>query len=134
MKDHSKNRASTTSGSPYETNIGFCRAVRVGDMIAVSGTGPIALDGTTAGPSDAYRQAQRCLEIIVQAITDLGGSIDDVVRTRIYIVNVEDWEDVGRAHGEVFTATKPAATMVVVSKLLGEDWLVEIEADCIATD
>ncbi len=124
-------RTSTTSGSPYEASIGFCRAVRVGDTISVSGTGPIASDGSTAAPGDAYGQAKRCLDIIAHAITDLGGRVEDVIRTRIYLVNVEDWQAVGRAHGEVFTSIKPAATMVVVKELLVKDWLVEIEVECI---
>ncbi|MEQ9111905.1 MAG: RidA family protein [Rhodospirillaceae bacterium] len=124
-------RTSTTSGSPYETSIGFCRAVRVGHTIVVSGTGPIAADGTTANPGDAYGQAKRCLEIIAHAVTDLGGRMEDVVRTRIYLVHAEDWQEVGRAHGEIFASIKPAATMVVVKELLVKDWLVEIEAECI---
>ncbi|MGB1876315.1 MAG: RidA family protein [Rhodospirillaceae bacterium] len=127
-------RRSTTSGSPYEDSIGFCRAVRVEQMIAVSGTGPIGPDGKTASPGDAYGQAKRCLEIVTQAIADLDGQIEDVIRTRIYLVNVDDWEAVGRAHGEVFGAIKPAATMLAVDRLIGDDWLVEIEADCVVTD
>jgi enamine deaminase RidA (YjgF/YER057c/UK114 family) len=103
-------------------------------MIAVSGTGPIGPDGKTASPGDAYGQAKRCLEIVTQAIADLDGQIEDVIRTRIYLVNVDDWEAVGRAHGEVFGAIKPAATMLAVDRLIGDDWLVEIEADCVVTD
>lgn len=127
-------RRSATSGSPYEESIGFCRAVRMDQMISVAGTGPIGADGQTAAPGDAYGQAKRCLEIIAKAIVDLGGHIEDVVRTRIYLVNVDDWEAVGRAHGEVFGTIKPAATMVVVNQLIVEDWLVEIEADCFVKD
>lgn len=127
-------RTSTTSGSPYEKSIGFCRAVRVGNTITVAGTGPIGSDGKTAAPGDAYGQAKRCLEIIVQAITDLDGTPEDVVRTRTYLVDVNDWEDVGRAHGEVFATIKPASTMLAVHKLIGDDWLVEIEADCVVED
>lgn len=123
-------RQHTSSGSPYEDSIGFCRAVRTGNRIVAAGTGPIATDGTTASPGDAYGQAKRCLEIIAAAIEDLGGSMSDVVRTRMFLVNVTDWEDVGRAHGEVFTDTKPAATMLVVKELIVQDWLVEIEAEC----
>ena len=124
-------RTSTTSGSPYEDSIGFCRAVRAGNIITVAGTGPIGTDGKTAAPGDAYGQAKRCLEIMVHAIADLGGAPEDVVRTRMYVVNIEDWQAVGRAHGEVFGAIKPSATMVAVNRLIGEDWLVEIEADCV---
>ncbi len=127
-------RRSTTSGSPYEDTIGFCRAVRVGNHIFVAGTGPIGEDGTTAAPGDAYGQAKRCLAIIETAIADLGGSLSDVVRTRTYLINVEDWEAVGRAHGEMFKDIKPAATMLAVHKLIGDDWLVEIEAECIVEE
>ena len=124
-------RTSTTSGSPYEDSIGFCRAVRVGTHIFVAGTGPIGSDGNTAAPGDAYGQAKRCLQIIEKAIADLGGSVRDVVRTRTFLINVDDWEDVGRAHGEMFKDIKPAATMLAVHKLIGNDWLVEIEAQCV---
>lgn len=120
----------TSSGSPYEDSIGFCRAMRTGNRIVVAGTGPIAVDGSTAAPGDAYGQAKRCLEIIVTAIEDLGGTVKDVVRTRMFLVDVDDWEAVGRAHGEVFADTKPAATMLAVKALIGKDWLVEIEAEC----
>ena len=124
-------RTCTSSASPYEDSIGFCRAVRVGHHIFVAGTGPIGADGTTAAPGDAYGQAKRCLEIIENAIADLGGTMKDLVRTRTYLVNVDDWQDVGRAHGEAFATIKPAATMLAVKKLIGEDWLVEIEAECV---
>ncbi len=127
-------RTSTSSGSPYEDSIDFCRAVRVGNHIFVAGTGPIGADGKTAAPGNAYGQAKRCLEIITQAIADLGGSLSDVVRTRTYLTNVVDWKDVGRAHGEVFGEIKPAATMLAVHKLIGADWLVEIEAECVVED
>lgn len=103
----------------------------MGSEIKISGTGPIAADGTTETPGDAYGQAKRCLEIIQQAIIDLGGRIEDVVRTRIYLVDVADWEAVGRAHGEIFADIKPAATMIVVRRLIDPDWLVEIEAECL---
>lgn len=127
-------RQLTTSGSPYETSIGFSRGVRVGSTLKIAGTGPIGVDGKTACPGDAYGQAKRCLDIIRQAILDLGGGIEDVICTRIYLVNVEDWNAVGRAHGEVFGEIKPAATMVVVQRLIGEDWLVEIEAECLTEE
>lgn len=124
-------RQHTTSGSPFEATIGFSRGVRVGTSIKIAGTGPIAPDGTTASPGDAYGQAKRCLEIIHHAIRDLGGEIEDVVRTRVYLVDVNDWEAAGRAHGEVFSDIKPAATMIVVQRLIVDDWLVEIEAECV---
>ncbi|MCH7948534.1 MAG: RidA family protein [candidate division Zixibacteria bacterium] len=123
-----------SSGSPYEKTIGFSRAVRIGNIIAVSGTGPIADDGSTASPGDAYAQAKRCLEIIATAIKDAGGRLENVFRTRMYITDAADQEKVGRAHGEYFGEIKPASTMVVVKALVRDDWLVEIEADCYAED
>lgn len=120
-----------SSGSSYEPVIGFSRAVKVGRMIAVSGTAPIGADGRTVGAGDAAAQTRRCLEIIIAAIEQLGGSARDVVRTRTYISRVEDWEQIGRAHGEFFSDIRPASTMVKVGGLLDPEWLVEIEADAV---
>lgn len=119
------------SGSPYESTIGFCRAIRVGDRIIVSGTGPIGPDGSSAAVGNAYGQAKRCLEIIKAAIEEAGGSLYDVVRTRQYVTDRSVWEEVGRAHGEFFGKIQPASTMVVVKGLVREEWLVEIEAEAI---
>lgn len=116
------------SASPYEKEIGFSRAIRSGKRILVSGTAPIGKDGQTV-KGDAYEQAHRCFEIIVESIEALGGSKSDVVRTRMFLVNADDWRDVGRAHGEFFRGTNPAATMVVAKGLLDPDWRVEIEAE-----
>ena len=121
------------SGSPYEPIIGYCRALRVGDRILVSGTTSLESDGSTHAPGDAYHQAKRCLETIMRAVVQLDGHACDVVRTRIYLVNAEDWESVGQAHGEFFGENRPAATMVVVAGLLRADWLVEIEAEAVVT-
>jgi len=126
-------RKNIPSGSPYEDVVGFSRAVRVDNTIIVSGTAPIALDGTTAAPGDPYGQAKRCLEIIKQAIETAGGHMTDVVRTRMYITDAEIQHEVGRAHAEFFRDIKPAATMVVVSGLVRDDMLVEIEAECLVT-
>ena len=123
-----------SSGSPYEESIGFSRAVRVGNTISVSGTAPIQPDGSTASPGHAYGQTKRCLEIIKKAIEDAGGKLSDVVRTRILVTDMSRWEDIGKAHGEFFHDIKPAATMVEVKGLVRDDWLVEIEADCIITE
>ncbi|HEX6251181.1 MAG TPA: RidA family protein [Gemmatimonadaceae bacterium] len=120
-----------SSGSSYEPVIGFSRAVKVGRTIAVSGTAPIGTDGRTVGAGDPAAQTRRCLEIIIAAIEQLGGSARDVVRTRTYITRVEDWEQIGRAHGEFFADIRPASTMVKVAGLLDPDWLVEIEADAV---
>ncbi len=119
-----------TSGSPFEVPIGYSRAVRIGNLIAVSGTAPISPDGSTACPGDPYGQTIRCLNIIKNAIQDGGGTLDNVVRTRVYITDAAVWEQVGKAHGEVFGKIRPASTFVVVKGLLSPDWFVEIEADC----
>ncbi len=122
-------RQSVSSGSPYEESIGFTRAVRIGDLIAVSGTAPIAEGGGCACPGDLYGQTLRCLEIARQAIEDLGGSLSDVYRTRIMLTDISRWEDAGRAHGDVFRTIKPASTFVEVKGLIRPEWLVEIEVD-----
>lgn len=121
-----------SSGSPFEPRIGFSRAVRVGDTIHVSGTGPIWDDGSF--DDDAGAQARRCLEIVVSALEELGGSADDVVRTRIYLTDPADIDAVGPVHAEFFGTARPAATAVVVAALLDPRWKVEIEADAIVTD
>lgn len=108
--------------------------MRVGNQIVVAGTAPVAPDGTTAAPGDPYRQAVRCFEIIKDAIEQLGGSLDDVVRTRMYVVDLSHAEEIGRAHGEYFRSVRPVATMVGTSGLVRDDFLVEIEADCIVED
>lgn len=127
-------RLLVSSGSPYEEPIGFSRAVRVGNLIAVAGTAPVCADGKTAHPGDAYRQTLRCLEIIAAAIEEAGGKLENVVRTRMFLTRSEIWQDVGKAHGEYFGKIRPASTMLVVNSLLSPEWLVEIEADCIVPD
>lgn len=121
-----------SSGSPFEPRIGFSRAVRVGPFVAVSGTAPIAPDGGVAAPGDLYGQTKRCLEIIAQAIGKAGLGLGDVVRTRVMLTDISRWEEAARAHGEVFGKVKPASTFVEVKGLINRDWLVEIEADCVA--
>jgi enamine deaminase RidA (YjgF/YER057c/UK114 family) len=112
--------------SPQAATVGYSRAVRDGRHIHVSGTAPIGTDS-----SDPYIQAQRCLEIIVDALAALGAAPEHVVRTRVYLVDAADWEAVGRAHGEVFGAIKPASAFVVVAALLDQAWRVEIEAEAL---
>jgi enamine deaminase RidA (YjgF/YER057c/UK114 family) len=124
-------RTLISSGSPDEKSIGFSRAVRVGNTISVAGTGPIGPDGESVCQGDAYGQAKQCLEIIKQAIEDAGGSLNDVVRTRMMLTDIGQWEEVGRAHGEFFSEIRPASTMVAVRALVRPEWLIEIEADCI---
>ncbi len=118
-----------TSGSPYEPVIGFSRAVRKGPHIAISGTGPIGPDGKTVGVGDPEAQARRCFHIIKEAVEGLGGTLDDVVRTRMYLTRRDDWEAIGKVHGEFFRDIRPAATMVVVESLIDPDWFIEVEAD-----
>ena len=115
------------SASPYEKEICFSRAVRDGNRIEVAGTAPIGPDGETVA-GGAFAQAQRCFAIIAEAVEALGGAMQDVIRTRMYIVDAADWKEVGRAHGEAFPGVDPAATMVVVAALLDDAWRVEIEA------
>ena len=124
-------RTNVSSGSPFEDVAGFSRAVRIGNIITVAGTAPIAADGSTAAPGDAYGQTKRCFEIIQQAITEAGGSIQNVVRTRIMMTDISLWKEAAKAHGEIFASIRPACTLVEVSGLIEKDWLVEIEADCI---
>ena len=120
-------RRRATSGSPYEARYGFCRAVRTGDRIVVSGTVAIWPDGSC--DPDAGAQAARCLEIIEGAIRELDGTLSDVVRTRMMIVDRDDQDAVGTAHQAAFGDAPPASTMVVVAGLLDERWKVEIEAE-----
>jgi enamine deaminase RidA (YjgF/YER057c/UK114 family) len=127
-------RQLVSSGSPYEKPIGFSRAVRAGQVIAVAGTGPITPDGGTACPGDAYGQARRCLEIMKKAIEDAGGRLEHVVRTRMMLKDVSVWRDVARAHGEFFGDIRPASTVVEVKGFVQPDWLVEFEADCVVED
>ena len=121
-------RQRVSSGSPFEATIGFSRAVRVGNRIRVSGTAPVEDDGSSTD-GDAGAQAERCLAVIVRAIEQLGGAAEDVVRTRMLLVDAADADAVGRAHGRWFGDIRPAATMVVVAGLLRPEWRVEIEAE-----
>jgi enamine deaminase RidA (YjgF/YER057c/UK114 family) len=123
-------RRRIASPSPFEAVIGFSRAVLAGGRVFVSGTAPIMPEDGEP-PQDAYGQARRCLEIIVAALGEAGASAEDVVRTRIYLVRAEDYPEVGRAHGEVFSDIRPASTFVIVAGLLDPRWLVEMEADAV---
>ena len=115
--------------SPFEPVVGYSRAVVSGVSVHVSGTAPIPREGDP--PEDAYEQARLCLEIVGGALAEAGAGVADVVRTRIYLTDVDDWEDVARAHGEVFGEIRPASTAVVVKGLLDPRWRVEIEADAV---
>jgi enamine deaminase RidA (YjgF/YER057c/UK114 family) len=127
-------RKLVSSGSPYEPRIGFSRAVRVGPYVAVAGTAPVAPGGGVAAPGDVYGQTRRCLEIIAEAVRQAGLTLDNVVRTRVMLTDISRWEEAARAHGEFFSAVRPACTFVEVNGLIDPGWLVEIEADCIAED
>lgn len=122
-------RTSARSGSPFEASIGFSRAVRVGSVVAVSGTAPVWPDGSV--DPDPAAQARRCWEICLTALEELGGSVSDVVRTRQYVVSAADGDAVGAVHGEVFGDVRPASTMVVVAGLLDPRWKVEVELDAL---
>lgn len=122
-------RQRLSSGSPYEQPIGFSRAVRVGDRVLVSGTGPVWPDGEC--DPDPQVQAARCFDIALTALSQAGGRAADVVRTRMYLTDAADWQAVGRAHGQVFGEVRPAATMVVVAGLVDRRWRVEIELEAI---
>ena len=123
-----------SSGSPYEPKVGISRAVRVGNVIAVSGTAPLGSDGRTVGIGDAGVQARRCFEIIAGALEKAGASLRQVVRTRTLLLRIEDWEAVAAVHGEFFGQIRPANTIMQVSRFIDPDWLVEFEADAIVDD
>jgi enamine deaminase RidA (YjgF/YER057c/UK114 family) len=120
------NRTNISGESPYEPIIGFSRAVRVGNAVHVYGTGPVGADN-----EDAAGQTRRIFEIAQQALRKAGASFADVVRTRMYLTHAEDWEAIGRVHGEFFGDIRPAATMVVVAALLNPAWRIEFEFDAV---
>ena len=119
------------SGAPWETHVGYCRALRAGDRIFVTGTVSVATGGGVHAPGDGYGQARRCLEIIAAALADLGASMQHVTRTRMFVTDIDRWEDYGRAHRETFERHPPTTTMVEVRRLIHPDMLIEIEADAV---
>jgi isochorismate pyruvate lyase len=116
------------SGAPWEKAVGYCRAVRAGDLIFVTGTVPVDPNGEVHAPGDPYRQARRCFEIIRQALRDLDSDLQDVVRTRMFVTDISLWEDFGRAHSEFFADHPPATTLVEVKALIDPQMLIEVEA------
>ena len=127
-------RQHVSSGSPYEPRLGISRAVRSGRFIAVAGTAPLGPDGKTVGKGDPATQARRCIEIIQNALEQSGANLTDVIRTRILLTRIEDWESVGLVHGEFFSNIRPANTVMQVTRFIDPDWLVEIEADAVIGD
>jgi enamine deaminase RidA (YjgF/YER057c/UK114 family) len=124
-------RRRVSSGSPYEPVIGISRAVRAGNLITVAGTAPLDGEGLTVAPGDAVAQARRCFEIVARALESLGAGLSDVVRTRVLLTRIGDWEAVARVHGEFFAGVRPACTVVQVVRFIDPDWLVEVEADAV---
>jgi enamine deaminase RidA (YjgF/YER057c/UK114 family) len=124
----------TFSAAPWESRVGYCRAIRAGRHIYVTGTASVAEGGGVHAPGDAYEQAKRCFEIIARAIADLGGDLSCVVRTRMFVTDIGRWEEFGRAHGEIFGDHPPATTMVEVKALIDPEMLIEVEADAVCAD
>ena len=131
LKNKKLNRKNISSGSYLEKTIGFSRAVRIGNVISVSGTAPITDNGKTAFPGDLYKQAKTCIEIMKKAIEAAGGKMENVIRTRIYLKNINQWEKAAKAHGEFFSEIQPACTFLEVKGFIDSDWLIETEADCV---
>lgn len=122
------------TGSPYESRIGISRAVRAGQIIAVTGTAPLGPDGKTVGHGDPSAQARRCFQIIRESLEKLGASLSDVVRTRIFLTRVEHWEAVAQVHGELFRDIRPVTTIVQVTAFINPEWLIEVEADAVVSE
>ncbi len=122
-------RVLVSSGSPFEPEIGFSRAVRSGPWVSVAGTAPIGEDGSTVGEQDVYRQTVRCLDIAEAALRQAGASLHDVVRTRVMLLDCDQWREAARAHGERFAEIRPACTFVQVARFIDPTWLVELELD-----
>jgi len=131
---HHEHRRHVSTGTPYEATVGYSRAVRVGNIVHVAGTTAIDESGAVVGPGDAYRQASYALSKIEAALGALGATIGDVVRTRMYVTDIGNWEGIARAHGERFADVRPAATMVEVRRLIDPAMLVEIEVEAIVED
>lgn len=124
-------RRTVSTGSPYEPLIGISRAVRIGNVIAVAGTAPLGPDGRTVGIGDAAAQARRCFEISRLALEELGASLRDVIRTRMLLTRIEDWQAVAAVHGELFREIRPVNTVMQVTRFIDPDWLVETEVDAV---
>jgi isochorismate pyruvate lyase len=119
------------TGTPWEEEVGYCRAVRAGNLIFVTGTAPVTTEGGIFAPGDGYHQAKRCLEIIAGAMKQLDADLSHVVRTRMFVTDIERWKEFGRAHHEAFRAHPPTTSMIQVSRLIEPEMLIEIEADAV---
>ncbi len=119
------------SGAPWEEHVGYCRALRAGDRVFVTGTAAVAEEGGVHAPGDGYAQTRRCLQIIEQALVEVGAGMEHVTRTRMFVTDIDRWEEFGRAHREAFGDHPPTTTMVEVRRLIHPDMLIEIEADAV---
>jgi isochorismate pyruvate lyase len=119
------------SGAPWEAQVGYCRALRAGDRIFVTGTAPVAKGGGVHAPGDAYEQARRCFAIMAGALAELGAGLEHVTRTRMFVTDISRWPEYGRAHAEAFADHPPTTTMVEVRRLIDPEMLIEIEADAV---
>jgi enamine deaminase RidA (YjgF/YER057c/UK114 family) len=122
------------TGAPWERHVGYCRALRAGDRVFVTGTTAVNPDGTIHGPGDGYEQAKRCLEIIQRSLAEVGARMEDVTRTRMFVTDIDRWKEFGQAHAEVFGDHPPTTTMVEIRRLIHPDMLIEIEADAVVEE
>lgn len=122
------------SGAKWEEHVGYCRALRAGNRVFVTGTAPVNPDGTVHAPGDGYAQAARCFTILLDALDELGAGAKDVTRTRMFVTDIEKWEEYGRAHREVFGEHPPTTTMVEVRRLIHPDMMIEVEADAVVEE
>jgi enamine deaminase RidA (YjgF/YER057c/UK114 family) len=119
------------SGAPWESLVGYCRALRAGDRVFVTGTTAVNSDGSVHAPGDAYEQTLECLRIIERALAEVGGRMDRVTRTRMFVTDIDRWEEYGRAHAEVFADHPPTTSMIEIRRLIHPDMLIEVEADAV---
>lgn len=129
---HSVKRVS--SGSPYEQEVGFSRAARIGSAVAISGTAPIGPDGQTVGIGDPSAQARRCFQIVRTALHEIGSDLQHVIRTRMFLTDIGNWDAIAKVHGDFFADIRPASTIVQVVRLIDPQWLIEVEADAVVPE